>query len=297
MLKLLVIAILSLQSCFCFLFAEDKEALEKQKVIDRLQEFTEIINKGNVNDLDTFWTEDAEIINPVNGETAKGKQEITKYLQNQIQELKNKKIKFTVGDIMFSDANSATVQGVLQFFDNGTLVDRAARKIDLIKVDGKWNLDFIREIEVALPPSNSYSHLKDLEWLLGKWVDEDDNVDISFNTQWDKNKNFIVQSFSMDVLGLDALEGRQIIGWDSVEGKIRSWVYDSDGGFGSGTWSKKDGGWQATMDYTLDNGKKASATNIYTPIDEKSYSYSSIDRKVDNNALPNVESVTLSKEE
>lgn len=84
----------------------------------------------------------------------------------------------------------------------------------------------------------SYDHLKELEWLVGKWQDQDEDVDIHFNTYWDKFKNLIHQEYIMEVYGLEEFEGMQIIWWDPAEKKIRSWIYDSDGGFGSGVWNK-----------------------------------------------------------
>ena len=33
--------------------------------------------------------------------------------------------------------------------------------------------------------------------------------------------------------------GMQIIGWDPVAKQIHSWVFDSDGGYGEGTWTHK----------------------------------------------------------
>lgn len=46
-------------------------------------------------------------------------------------------------------------------------------------------------------------------------------------------------SFKVSVPSMDDLEGTQVIGWDPAAGTIRSWMFDSDGGFGEGTWSKK----------------------------------------------------------
>ena len=66
---------------------------------------------------------------------------------------------------------------------------------------------------------------------------------------------------------MDDLEGTQVIGWDPAAGTIRSWMFDSDGGFGEGTWSKKDNSWIVKFNQVLPDGRKASATNIYTLID------------------------------
>lgn len=293
--KLLAMSILSLISHFS-LVSSGENNNEKEQVVRRIQEFTEAINKGNIDNLDSYWTEDGEIINPMTGDTVEGTKEISQYLQNKIKELKGKKIVFDVGDIAFPSADLAKVQGVLQIQENGKTVDRSARKIELIKDNGKWYLDTLKEIKVDLPPS-AYEHLKELEWLVGKWKDEDDDTTIFFNTHWDKNKNFLTQKFSMEVYGLEALEGMEIIGWDPIEKQIRAWVYDSDGGFGSGIFVKTDKGYNIKMSYALSDGKKASATNVYTKIDNRSYSFSSIDRKIGDVALPNIEPVTVVKEE
>lgn len=296
MLRILVITIFSLMSCFWTLGSEEIKN-DREKVIERLQEFGNDFNKGNVQKLGSYWTEDAEIVNPLTGEVVEGNQEITKYLQQRIQQLAGRKINFEVKNIDFPEDDSATVQGVIYVVDNGKIVNRVARKLELVKDNGEWYLDSLKEIQVELPPSSSYENLKNLEWMLGNWKDEDENSSISFNSKWDKHKNFLIQHFAMEVYGLEALEGMQVIGWDAIEKQIRAWVFDSDGGFGSGIWSKTNEGWMVKLSYTLADGKKASATNVYTKIDKNSYTYSSIDRRVDDMALPDIEPVTVVKEE
>ena len=77
------------------------------------------------------------------------------------------------------------------------------------------------------------------------------------------------------------LEGTQVIGWDPAADTIRSWMFDSDGGFGEGTWSKKDNSWIVKFNQVLPDGRKASATNIYTIVDGNTFTWKSIGRKVD----------------
>src|SRR3954465_15517958 len=105
---------------------------------------------------------------------------------------------------------------------------------------------------------SAYKNLKDLEWLVGSWKDEDEDVSIVFKTRWDTNKNFLVQKFNMTVYGAPEMEGVEIIGWDPIEKKIRSWIFDSDGGFGNGIWTKENNRWIVKVNYTLSNGKTAS---------------------------------------
>lgn len=298
MLKMLLfIVIFTFHGLFTTLSALESEG-SKQKVIERLQKLEEAFNQGNLDALSSYWTDDAEFTNPVSGEVIKGKNDITQFLQQRSKEIKERNLHFSFksGNINFPDADTAIVEGVAEITDKGALLQRNARKIVLVKQNGDWYINNISEIEVPPPPPVSV-HFKDLEWLLGNWVDKDENVTITFSTRWDKFKNFIIQHFKMEVYGLDAMEGLQIIGWDPIDNKIHSWVYDSDGGFGTALWSKNGNSWQAKTDYVLSDGKKGTATNIYTKLNNSSYSFSSVDRKINGEAIPDVEPVTVVKEE
>ena len=70
-------------------------------------------------------------------------------------------------------------------------------------------------------------------------------------------------------------------------------MFDSDGGFGEGTWSKKGNSWIVKFNQVLPDGRKASATNIYTLIDANTFTWKSIGRKVGDEFLPNVEEVKI----
>ncbi len=95
----------------------------------------------------------------------------------------------------------------------------------------------------------------------------------------------------------DDFEGTQVIGWDPAEGTIRSWMFDSDGGFGEGTWTKKDNRWTIKFKQVLPDGRRASATNIYTIIDNNTITWQSIGREVDGQFMPNVGPVKVVRKE
>ena len=90
----------------------------------------------------------------------------------------------------------------------------------------------------------SYEQLKPLEWMIGRWVDKDDKVNITTECQWTENRSFITRSFTVAVQGEITMSGMQIIGWDPAARTIRSWTFDSDGSFaGSATWTCKKDRW------------------------------------------------------
>ncbi len=98
-----------------------------------------------------------------------------------------------------------------------------------MKREGKWLLDRVTE-EVPPVVVSNYEHLKNLEWMIGSWVDQDEQNRIETTCAWTKNRNFMTRSFSISVRDRIEMAGMQIIGWDPVAKQIRSWVFDSDGG-------------------------------------------------------------------
>lgn len=297
MLKILTLGILTFQCLFGILSAVESEN-SKKEVSERIQQFTEAVNQGNIQAVSSYFDRNAEITKPVTGEYVEGKDQITLYFQKRLDEMKQRQIKFNfkLDKIYLPESNVAIAQGVAEFIGKDGLLERNARRVEFVKQNGNWYVVSVREIEVP-PPPPIYNHLKDLDWLIGIWKDEDENVSITFNTDWDKFKNFLIQHFKMEVYGVEAMEGFQIIGWDPIDNKIRSWVYDSDGGYGTGEWAKVGKSWQANMNYVLSDGKKGSAINIYTKVNDNKYTFSSIDRKIGADDLPAIYPVTVVKEE
>jgi hypothetical protein len=143
-----------------------------------------------------------------------------------------------------------------------------------------------QESQEEYPVSSHYEELKNLEWMAGEWKDEEKDIDIAYNTEWGKNRNFLIQHFTSQ--RGDEIQGEQIIGWDPAEKKIRSWVFDSDGGFGESTWAQDGSVWYSAMKFTLPDGRKASALHVYTKIDNDSYTFASTNRDVDGAILPDI---------
>lgn len=168
--------------------------------------------------------------------------------------------------------------------------------MEFLKQNGKWYIVSVSDIETP-PAPPIHNKLKDMDWVIGNWKDQDDTVTITFSNNWDKFKNFITSRFTMTIYDTLAMDGMQIIGWNPIKKSPESWIFDSDGGNGTGTWSKKGDGWEVAVNYTLSDGKKASAINIYTELDNDHYRFASTNRLVDGKALPDIEPVTVKREE
>lgn len=274
------------------LFSSCNENPEENAIRQKAEEYQKAFNERKPQALAELWAEDADYINPLSGETLSGRDAIEKGFEKNFKNPDAPTMAFKVDSITFPKADQALETGTATLTWKNQPPTHLAYKATYEKVQGNWLIAEIKEIEEIQAPTN-YEHLKELDWLVGTWIDQDEDSTITSEYKWDRNKNFLIQKFSVAVEDKFQLEGNQIIGYDPIRKKIRSWVFDSDGGFGEGKWSKKGASWVVETSQTLSDGKNASSTNIFTPINANSYSWEAVDREIDGELLPNIDPVTI----
>lgn len=271
--------------------AKDTAAIEKS-----IKSYTAAFNAGDAKALAAHWAPDAVYSNPLTGTQVEGREAIAKEMAAVLTEVKGSKLTVDVQSIQFISPGVAVEQGTSKLISpKGDPHDSTYTAVH-VKRDGKWFLDRITEEEIPVILSN-YEHLKDLEWLIGSWTDGDELGRIQTTCTWTKNKNFIKRSFTASTHDRIDLSGVQIIGWDPSKKQIRSWVFDSDGGFAEGTWTKKEKRWYVQMTGTLPDGRKASSTNVFKMIDNNHFKWQSVNRTVDGSLQPNIDEVTVVRDE
>lgn len=291
---------LFLKIAFLFLFLvgcrenQSNTMGDENGIRSAIQEYQEAYNHQDINKMASLWATDAIYYNPVTGANVQGREEIAEIFKEQFAKNENYQIDIMVNKIAFPSQDMAVQKGVMQIHIPDQPDEQLIYQVALKKENGKWLFNEIDEIEVVQVPSN-FEHLKELSWMTGSWEDTDDTVEIHLNFQWDKHKNFLIQKFKMQIFEQETLEGQQIIGWDPDKKLIRSWLFDSDGGFGHGTWENVENNWYVDMSYILNDGSSASSKNIYTYIDENHYTFSSTEREVAGQILPDTDPVNVQK--
>lgn len=271
---------------------ESKDVENEAAIRQKTKFYEDAFNRKDAKALASLWAEDAEYIIPETGEVISGRDDIEKAFVSVFQEKKAAQMDLKINSITFPSSDEAVETGIARVKEEDGQINQTAYKALYEKQNGEWLLGQVREVGFINPPQQN-EHLKDLDWLIGEWVDEDEDVTIVTVGKWDKYKNFLTQQFTVTTEGEFDLEGKQIIAWDPVNKKILSWVFDSDGGFGEGIWNKKNDSWVVETSNTLADGKRGSSINIYTPIDQNSYKWESINREVGGELLPNIEPVIV----
>jgi uncharacterized protein (TIGR02246 family) len=270
--------------------AEDEAAIRKSD-----EAYVEAYNKRDAKALAALWSPEAVYIDPETGNEFVGREEIEKEFADTFAGL-NAKLEVSVESIRFLSPNVAVENGTARVIYPEGEPDESSYAALFVKREGKWLLDRVTEEETSPPPEpppSSYEQLKELEWMIGAWIDQDENATVQTDCDWTKNQNFINRSFAVVVGDEVDMAGMQIIGWDPVAKQIRSWIFDSDGGYAEGKWTRKGDRWFIQQNGTLPNGGRTSAVNIIKRIDDNQFTWQSVNREVNGDILPNVDEVLV----
>ncbi len=274
----------------------DRQAADEATIRKAVESYVAAFNQGDAKALAALWSPEAVYTNPASGEQAVGREAIEKQFAGVFADAKGAKLEAKTDSVRFVSPNVAVEQGTAKVIRPDQAPEESDYTAVYVKHEGQWLLDRVSEEDVPAPAPSHYEQLKELEWMIGKWVDQDEQATVVTECSWAKNNNFITRSFTIQIRDRIDMAGMQIIGWDPSTKQIRSWVFDSDGGFGQATWKKKDNRWYIQQSGVLPDGRKSSAVNIITCLDDNTCTLQSVNRTVDGELLPNIDEVKITKE-
>ena len=276
--------------CLAAMAADPPQAGDDESAIRQMDDaYVAAFNRGDAAALAACWCEDGAYISPA-GETWQGRAKIQEAFVSFFAENQGAKLEVEVASIRVEAPDAAVEEGTARVTAADQPVAETTYVARYLKQDGAWKL---KSLQDADPAPSHYEQLQELEWMIGTWGDADENATVQTTCRWTKNKNFISRSFAVAIGDHVDLEGTQVIGWDPDKQVIRSWLFDSDGGFGVGLWSRDENRWTIRALQVLPDGRKGTAVNILTQVDEDKFTWESTGREIDGEILPNVGPVTV----
>lgn len=245
---------------------------------------------GDLNAIMAYWATDADYVDE-NGKMTKGNDKIAALFQKVLPEIKGTKVTIKVNSLKFLRPEVCLEDGALEktTATGGKEIDRFS--IIWTHTGGKWLISSVRDLptEVNDLPSIASVQLKDLEWLVGEWVDDNSKVDVTLNVRWATNKAYLLMDYVVKFEGKEPLEVSVRVGWDGHNNRIRSWIFDSNGGFAEAYWQKDDKRWLLGTSGILPDGAAGGSTNIYEFVDANTFVWQATEREVDGQPLADAE--------
>ena len=257
-----------------------------------VEAFTKAFNAGDAAAVAATFTAGALVVDE-EGERTLGRAAIRDQFAASFKNTPGSTIAIQVDSLRFLGPETALEEGRATITPgNGAGAPEISRFTAIyVKEDGHWLQAAVRDE----PAGNLTVHdrLKELEWLVGEWVNESQEAVVFTTCKWADNGNFLLREFTVKTQGKPVMSGSQRIGWDPVKRQFKSWVFDSEGGFVEAYWTRDGNQWLVKAEGVQQNGEPASATNIITRLGKDRIGWQSVNRTLGGAAVPGVDEFTL----
>ena len=250
-----------------------------QRVAAEAEATIKAFNAGDAAGLAAMFIDDGELVDE-NGTVTESRAEITALFKRFFERFPKATLEMEVTDVREVGDDVVIEEGVRRITTDQAAAAAQVRYVAVRTKQGdRWPLASYREFSDDPLPTPA-EMLSALDWIVGDWVDESPEGRTQISYGWSEDGNFLIGEYNLSVGGQPASKSVQRIGWDPVEGTLRSWTFDSDGGFSVGEWLGTDDGWVVKSEATLPDGTIGSATVSIRPSDADHFVVESTDRIV-----------------
>ena len=235
------------------------------------------------------WSEDAEYTNEA-GKTYRGRDAVRTLLKKSLADCKGSKQSIHVGRLRFIKPDVVSEEGTVTMTTPEGVVEPARYVALWVKQGNKWLLSSVRDLP-AVEDGNvpaACAKLKPLAWMVGEWDDKEGKGEVHMSCKWGPNQTFLIQHFTVRHDNGKDLSATQWIGWDAHNSRVRSWVFDSSGGFGEGFWTRDGNTWEIQCEGVFPDGRVATSVNRWKFINDKMAEWSAKEREADGTPLPDL---------
>jgi uncharacterized protein (TIGR02246 family) len=257
-------------------------------------DFTQAFDTGDAKKVAAQWTENGTMVDEA-GQTFKGRKAIEDEYAKLFKEHPGARIEVKVQSVEVPSPAVAIEDGAATVFTKDAPPSSSRYTAVHVQQNGKWLMATVRESHVDAP--SNYGRLQALEFLVGHWQAKSDDAQVDTDIHWIANKSFLMRNYTVRRAGAIASSGVQIIGFDPLAGRIRSWSFDSSGGYGAGLWTAAPDGWRIESTGVLADGTPTSSrdTLVRVPGEDNTFGWRSTNRIAGGANLPDLLEIVLDR--
>jgi uncharacterized protein (TIGR02246 family) len=264
--------------------AADRAAIEKSSA-----EFARAFAKGDAKAIAALWTEDGEY-HDEGGTSLRGRAAIEQAFREHFKEKTGAAVEVLIESIRFPARDLAIEEGLVRQTSPGKELPATTRYSVLhAREGGQW------KIAVAREWGADQDRLEDLAWLIGTWHVKLQDNDVSLTFTREKDKPFISGRFTKKAKGKTVAGGTMKIALDPQTGRLRSWHFDDDGGYGHAHWLRDGNRWVLDAAGVGADGTDTASVNILGRVSHDAITWRSIDRVAGERHLPDTTPIKLTR--
>lgn len=265
---------------------EQDPAAELAGVAER---FVAAYNEKNLANVLALYTEDAEMIDEIDGLAASGKDAIQSIFESSFSKFPDRRIALEVIDVRQVAPNVVIEEGITRF--SGEVPneegDAIAYSAVLVKDPEKgWLIASSREIASTAAIVDPLEGLYPLE---GDWILQGDQMQMDLSLALSDSGRFLVGSAFTSTPDAGGMLTEIRIGYDPSIKQVRWWTFDDQGGFGQGAWQAIENGWLVRSNGVTADGEITTAIQRLTFEEDDTIVWDSTDRFLNGVALPDLQ--------
>jgi uncharacterized protein (TIGR02246 family) len=266
--------------------ADDRKA-DRAGIEEQREGFLKAFESGDAERVASFWTAGGELIGD-DGTTYRGRAAIAKAYRELFGTKEKRRAEIQRESLRFPSRDTAIEEGRFKVRVGEGEPSASRYSVLHVREGGKWLMAVVREW-----PAEAVS-LADLEWLIGTWVARRDDAEVQTTYEWLWDKSFIRMRFTIRQKD-QTVSGFQMIGKDAESGELRSWTFESEGGFGEATLSRDGKRWVIASTGRQPDGSTITATNLLVPLGPDSFTWQSVKRSVDGEEVGDLAPVKVTR--
>jgi uncharacterized protein (TIGR02246 family) len=265
-------------------WAADEKTPDGHPAVTVSLAYQEAFNAGRADQLAALPARDAAWVDS-NGTVHSGRDAIRAVLSKAFAAAPGRTIEFAVeqvrplGEDVLLETGSSIVTG-----PDGERATSAYTTV-YAKDGDDWRIAQITETAPATEPSPA-SQLSALRWLEGEWRGEDTQRPITLEIAEGQNGNFLTIKYAFGENG-DEGASTEIVGYDAAEDRVRSWTFDSAGGFSEAVWQSDGANWLLVSKSVNPDGTRGSSQlEIRPAADGRSFTVEGYNRESGGVPMP-----------